>query len=468
MKSPVLIVEDNDDLREEIVNLLIGESISCFAVSNGMDALSYITQNDCSLILSDVNMPSMSGLDLLVHAKKLFPHIPFLLLTAYSSVEKAVIAIKLGAANYLTKPFDSQSLIDQVRKYQIDHAFSEQSSVIAADPESIKMFNLARKIANSSSSVFILGESGTGKEVLAKFIHENSPRKNKPFVAINCAAIPENMIESTLFGFEKGAFTGAYAASSGKFEQANEGTILLDEISEMPLNLQVKLLRVLQEKEVERIGGKKMISLDVRVLATSNRNLAEEVKAGRFREELYYRLNVFSLKWKPLRERKKDILPMAEALLIKHAKLSEKNIPRLSSEVTMLLNQYSWPGNIRELENVMQRLLVLSEGKEYATADDLCFDILETPILSGLNDENDWLLDQDELDVDCDENDHESEEDGHALSHDVKKHEFELINKTLADVRGSRKQAAIKLGISPRTLRYKLARMRQSGFELSA
>ena len=467
MKSPVLIVEDNDDLREEIYHLLISESIECVAVSNGMDALSYVTQNEVSLILSDVNMSPMNGLELLVHVKRLFQPIPFLLLTAFSSVEKAVAAMKLGAVDYLTKPLNSKELIEKIKTYQVDDLSIENKDVIASDGESIKMFNLAKKIASSHSSILILGESGTGKEVLARFIHENSNRKNKPFIAINCAAIPENMIESTLFGFEKGAFTGAYAASAGKFEQANEGTLLLDEISEMPLNLQAKLLRVLQEKEVERIGGKKIIQLDVRVLATSNRNLIEEVKCGRFREDLYYRLNVFSLTWKPLRERKKDILPIAEALLIKHAKSSSKSVPILSDEVKLALQGHLWPGNIRELENVMQRLLILSEGKPVAQPEDLCFDLINH------NDSNkktalDFFDDEIDDDIEHESKPLEEDESHYSLNFDLQKHEFELISKTLNEVNGSRKNAAIKLGISPRTLRYKLAKMREYGLLVEA
>ncbi|WP_269570327.1 sigma-54 interaction domain-containing protein [Legionella tunisiensis] len=291
-------------------------------------------------------------------------------------------------------------------------------------------------MAQSDVGVMISGESGTGKEVLAHFIHDHSPRKQHPFIAINCAAIPEQMLEATLFGYEKGAFTGAYKSTPGKFEQAQGGTLLLDEVSEMNLGLQAKLLRVLQEKEVERIGANKLINLDVRVLATSNRKLLDEVKAGRFREDLYYRLNVFPLHWLPLRERICDIIPLANYLIRRHCQNNQPLIPSLSDEAKQALLEYSWPGNARELDNVVQRALVLqTQG------------IIEVPHLQ---------LPMQGVDV--------PRLVKKADSKNLQNHEFELIEQTLKEYDGNRQKVAAVLGVSERTLRYKLAKMREEGY----
>lgn len=282
----------------------------------------------------------------------------------------------------------------------------------------------------------ISGESGTGKEVLAHFIHDHSPRKQHPFVAINCAAIPEQMLEATLFGYEKGSFTGAYKATAGKFEQAQGGTLLLDEVSELSLSLQAKLLRVIQEKEVERIGANKLISLDVRVLATSNRKLLEEVKLGRFREDLYYRLNIFPLHWLPLRERIYDILPLANYLIRRHCKGSFPVVPALSEEANQALLTYLWPGNARELDNVVQRALVLQ------TQGIIEPEHLQLPDLIGMEPVVPVSLELKNL----------------------QNHEFDMIEQTLKTYHGNRQQVADILGVSERTLRYKLAKMREEGY----
>jgi two-component system response regulator FlrC len=287
----------------------------------------------------------------------------------------------------------------------------------------------------------ISGESGTGKEVLAHFIHDHSPRHNHPFIAINCAAIPEQMLEATLFGYEKGAFTGAYKTTPGKFEQAQGGTILLDEVSEMTLNLQAKLLRVLQEKEVERIGSNKLINLDVRVLATSNRQLLDEVKAGRFREDLFYRLNVFPLHWLPLRERAYDIIPLANYLIRRHCQQGQQ-MPLLSEEAKKVLFEYSWPGNSRELDNVIQRALVLQSTGTIEVPD------LQLPSLT---------LEEAPIEI---------EEVGSANSKSLQNHEFDLIEKTLRAHGGNRQRVAAILAVSERTLRYKLAKMREEGYQV--
>jgi len=306
---------------------------------------------------------------------------------------------------------------------------------VAADVRTLELKELARRVAATDVTVMINGPSGTGKEVLARFIHAQSPRAGGPFVAINCAAIPDALLEATLFGYEKGAFTGAQRSAAGKFEQAQGGTLLLDEISELDLGLQAKLLRVLQERELERVGSHETIELNVRVLATSNRNLREEVAASRFREDLFYRLNVFPLTLLPLRERPRDILPLAQALLQRRVAPAEP-VPALAPEASDRLQQQPWPGNVRELDNVMQRALVLRHGAMIQAAD-LRFE--DPPA------------------------DQRAAVPSHGLSADLRTVEGQRILEALRSANGSRLSAAESLGISPRTLRYKLARLREAG-----
>jgi two-component system, response regulator FlrC len=311
------------------------------------------------------------------------------------------------------------------------------TDLIATAEVSRRLADLARRVAASDCTVLIAGESGTGKEVLARFIHRNSPRADRAFVAVNCAAIPENMLEAILFGYERGAFTGAHAAHPGKFEQAQGGTLLLDEVTEMPLSLQAKLLRVLQEREVERLGGRVPVSLDVRVLATTNRNLRGEVTAGRFREDLYYRLNVFPLTTAPLRERRDDVLPLAMHVLNARCRPGER-IPALSAEAAHVLLTHSWPGNVRELDNVMQRAVILANGPVIQAAHvhiEASTPSLADPVPA-------------------------------ALSESVSATERDLILQALRSDNGNRQAMAKRLGISPRTLRYKLAKLREAGVEV--
>ena len=319
-------------------------------------------------------------------------------------------------------------------------------TLIAEDRRSVELVTLARRVAASEVTVMITGESGTGKEVLARFIHRNSSRRDAPFVAINCAAIPENMLEAVLFGYEKGAFTGAYQSHHGKFEQAQGGTLLLDEISEMDLGLQAKLLRVLQEKEVERLGGRGPITLNVRVLAATNRKLQDAVASGKFRQDLYYRINVFPLNIPALRDRPGDILPLACQLLRRYQPGLAQS--ELSVGAQLRLQAWHWPGNVRELENVMQRALILSSGRCIGT-EDICIDeadmVLSPAAAAGCADAP-------------------AEK---ALQQDLKAKEQELIVRALEAGKGSRKDAAARLGISPRTLRYKIARLREAGLDVS-
>ncbi|MBF8673900.1 sigma-54-dependent Fis family transcriptional regulator [Pseudomonas fulva] len=447
MTVNVLLVEDDRVLREALADTLDLGGFAYKAVDSAEQALKVVHEEPFNLVISDVNMPGMDGHQLLAQLRRQQPQLPVLLMTAHGAVERAVEAIRQGAVDYLVKPFEPKALLNLVQRHAAGRVTDEEGPV-AREPSSRQLLELAARVARSGSTVLISGESGTGKEVLARYIHQQSPRASQPFVAINCAAIPDNMLEATLFGHEKGAFTGAIAAQPGKFEQANGGTLLLDEISEMPLALQAKLLRVLQEREVERVGARKPIALDIRVVATTNRDLAGEVAAGRFREDLFYRLSVFPLAWRPLRERPGDIVQLAERLLARHVAKMQHAPVRLSADAQACLQAWSWPGNVRELDNALQRALILQQGGVIEAAD-FCLDGAiplsgGTVPLSG-------------------QREHSAEQ-----GDDKRRHEYQQIIDTLRAERGRRKEAAERLGISPRTLRYKLAQMRDAGFDVEA
>ena len=452
--STILVVEDDQALAEALQDTLVTAGYNVVMAENGRMALSQLESSAVDLIVSDINMPQMSGDVLLKRVKTLHPDIPVMLMTAYGTIEQAVDAMRDGAVDYMVKPFEAEVLINMVSRYV--GKSGDDTDMIAVDSESMELAVIAKRVAGSEATIMITGESGTGKEVLAHFIHKNSSRTEHPFVAINCAAIPENMLEATLFGYEKGAYTGAYKASPGKFEQAQGGTILLDEISEMDIGLQAKLLRVLQEKEVERLGGNKIIELDVRVLATSNRDMLEVVADGKFREDLYYRLNVFPLHMLPLSERADDIVPLTKRLLEKHAVSAHRAIPELSEAAAQKLIGYSWPGNVRELDNVIQRALILQSGEEILVAD-IHFEAARRakPALVTVKNE---VVSQSSVAADA-----ESDSNMDSLNGDLKQREWNLILGAIKNAKGSRKMTAEKLGISERTLRYKLARMRDAG-----
>lgn len=360
-QSRILVVDDDSQLREAIVDTLMLTGYDCLEASSGENALYQLSKRSVDMVIADIQMDGMDGHTLLRNIRDKYPQLPVLLMTAYANIDGAVRAMREGAIDYLAKPFAPEVLLNQVSRYVPVRKVTKREP-IWADPSTGELLQLAAKVAASDATVMITGPSGSGKEVLSRYVHDQSPRAAGPFVAINCAAIPDTMLESTLFGYEKGAFTGAVQACPGKFEQAQGGTILLDEITEMDLNLQAKLLRVLQEKEVERLGGRKMIDLDVRVIATSNRDLKQAVAEHKFREDLYYRLNVFPLRWKPLKDRILDVAPLARYFLQRHATENSKAIPELTPQALTALNAYSWPGNVRELENVMQRALILCDG----------------------------------------------------------------------------------------------------------
>lgn len=439
MKSlPILVVEDDEDLREAVCATMKLAGYEALAAANGHDAMTLLQQTRVGMVVSDVQMKPVDGFTLLKKIKAFDAELPVLLMTAYGDVEKAVAAMQTGACDYLLKPFDPDNLLAHVQRHALSQP-EQDDKVVAKDPRTRALLSLAKRVAQSPATVMLTGESGCGKEVIARFIHQHSARSAKPFVAINCAAIPENLLEATLFGYEKGAFTGAAQAQPGKFEQAQGGTLLLDEVSEMPLELQAKLLRVLQEREVERVGGHKAIKLDIRVLATSNRDMMATVKSGRFREDLYYRLNVFPIEIPPLRERPLDIEPLAQRALAEAAAGSDHAARAMTKAAIDKLMRYSWPGNVRELENVMQRTLILA-------ADD--------------------LIDAEHIHLPHADPNRQADETNEAAaepsSEDIKTLERKHILETLAAVNGSRKLAVKKLGISERTLRYKLQQYRMT------
>ncbi len=436
----VLVVEDDADLREAICDTLQLNEISFHEVENGRAAEQFLASNSASLVLIDVQMSPGNGYELLSSIRNNQIDVPVILMTAYGSIPQAVDAIQAGAVDYLVKPFEVSSLVSTVRK-QIQDPVSADQDLVAVDMASQETLILARRVAKTDASILFTGESGVGKEIYSRFIHQNSARAKQPFVAINCAAIPENMLEAVLFGYEKGAFTGAHKATTGKFEQAQGGTLLLDEITEMDLGLQAKILRVLQEREVERLGSSQVIELDVRIIATTNRDLHHEVREKRFREDLFYRLNVFPISIPALRERPDDIVPVARKILAQYSRAAGESI-QLSDAACDTLCRHSWPGNVRELDNVIQRALILKQGREILPQDIM----LET----GIEQQSlDPLL-----------------EDNGKLHSDLRDRETEVILETLRNFRGSRKKTAEKLGISPRTLRYKLAKLRDAGAAL--
>ena len=437
---PILVVEDDPDLREALSDTLALSRYRVLTAIDGEDAIELLGQHAVGLVITDVQMPRMNGISLLHEIKARWPHVPVLLMTAYGVISQAVEAMREGASNYMVKPFDVADLLTQVARYMLPASCGEDGDAVLEDPQSSELFSLAARVAGTPATVMISGESGTGKEVLARFIHRHSPRAEQPFVAINCAAIPDNLLEATMFGYEKGAFTGATQAQAGKFEQAQGGTLLLDEISEMPLALQAKLLRVLQEREVERVGGHKAIPLDVRIIATTNRDMQVEVGKGGFREDLYYRLNVFPLQIKPLRERVQDILPLARRFLNDMASAMGRGGLKLDAGAERALQEYDWPGNVREMENVIQRAVILAPA-EIVKPEHLHLPARQTPSeMPGVN--------------------RNSEEEPEA--HDLKSLEKAHIMSTLASVSGSRKLAAQKLGMSERTLRHKLQQYREA------
>ncbi|MDR2924414.1 MAG: sigma-54 dependent transcriptional regulator [Azoarcus sp.] len=481
----ILIVEDDDALRDAVCLTLEMAGHGVSGVDGGPAALAELGRAHFNLVVSDLRMQPMDGLELLGEIRRRHPQLPVLLMTAYGDVDKAVAAMRGGACDFLMKPFEPETLLECVRRYAC--APPDADEAIAEDARSRQLLALAARVAESEATVLLTGESGVGKEVIARYIHHRSPRSAAPFVAINCAAIPESLLEATLFGYEKGAFTGAQSGQPGKFEQAQGGTILLDEISEMPLGLQAKLLRVLQEREVERVGGKKPVPLDIRVLATSNRDMEQEIARGRFREDLYYRLNVFPLLIPSLRERPDDIVPLARHFLAGHAQRAARQA-WFSPEAEALLRHYTWPGNVRELENAAQRALILTPGDTVSAktvriclpnwqggADEMgagrnaVEDVAaSTESAAGFVPERQGGAVQSAARFAEAANFAAVTASAPPASHpaNMRDLEREHILATLREMGGSRRKTVEKLGISERTLRYKLQQYREEGYEV--
>lgn len=447
--AKILVVEDDPALQEALVDILTLNELEVTAVSSAEEALVAL-DDDIAMVFSDIRMDGMDGYNLMKRIRALKPYLPIVLMTAYGTIEQAVDAMKSGAVDYMVKPFEADILVQKARAY-FNRDASLEDDFVVTDPASVQIKNMANRVAKSNANVMITGESGTGKEVLARYIHQQSERKDQAFVAINCAAIPDNMLEAVLFGYEKGAFTGALKAMPGKFEQANKGTIFLDEVGEMRVDLQAKLLRVLQEREVERIGSLQTLALDIRVISASNVNMKQAISDGGFREDLFYRLNVFPLHLPALRDRPKDIHNIANKLLLRHGD-SRCMRPQLSEQAMSRLVAHDWPGNIRELDNVIQRALVMVGGDKIEASNIIFDDGLQ------VTDNNESKLSpklEEAVSNDLDNS-----------RLDLKVRETELILSVLKKNNGHRQKTAEDLNLSPRTLRYKLAKLKEQGVDV--
>lgn len=440
-RKKILVVEDDPHMQEGLRMSIERWGHQVEVAADVPIAVRKLSLRPYDLIVTDLRMPNGSGLEVIKEAKRVSPHTPVIVITAYGTVEKAVEAMKVGAVDFIQKPFSMEDLRETLERCframgGPGCALEEGTGkgILSKDPSFLLILQRARAIANTKVPVLIQGESGTGKELLARFIHSQSPRCTKPLVAVNCAAIPENLLESELFGHEKGAFTGAVARKIGKFEQAHGGTLLLDEIGEMPLSLQAKLLRVLQEWEIDRVGGTAPVVVDVRVIATTNADLVESVRKGKFREDLFFRLSVMPFRLPPLRERKGDLELLVDHFLKEACREYGKSIEGLSQEAWEMLRNHSWPGNVRELRNVIQRAVLL------------CSERLISP-------KDVWI-----------ESIHSSLEDFTLPCASIKDVERELILRTLEREGWNRTRASAKLGISIRTLRNKLHEYRKEGF----
>ncbi|WP_321276211.1 sigma-54 dependent transcriptional regulator [Thiomicrorhabdus indica] len=477
--AKILVVEDDPELQEALVDILSINAFEVVSVSSAEQALQAL-DDEIGMVFSDIRMDGMDGYTLMTRIRALKPYLPIVLMTAYGTVEQAVDAMKAGAVDYIVKPFEANVLLEKAKAYFNRDASSEDDFVVA-DSVTQQLKTMAKKVARSDASVYISGESGTGKEVLARYIHNQSTRDKQPFVAINCAAIPETMLEATLFGYEKGAFTGAGKSMPGKFEQAQGGTIFLDEIGEMKVDLQTKLLRVLQEKEVERIGSTKIIKLDVRVLSASNIDMKKSIQEGAFREDLFYRLNVFPMRLPPLRERPRDVAAIAERLIKRHC--SDIRVePFISAPALKKLLEYRWPGNIRELDNVLQRALLMMTGDsiklEHIFFDDQMENQFSVPPEESLHENNGFSNHQKPSESESMQTKNskasqvkeaeftETHLYEEALPMDLKARETQLILQTLRSNDGHRQKTADALNISPRTLRYKLAKLKEQGIDV--
>ncbi|MFQ5543812.1 MAG: sigma-54-dependent transcriptional regulator [Nitrospiria bacterium] len=441
----ILVTDDNRSIRRSLARLFLDKEFEVVEAASGEDALQRFLEEEADLVLTDLQMGGMSGIELLGEIKKHSPHTPVLVITAFGTVESAVDAMREGAFDYILKPFSLTEIEAKVekalaqRRIMVENRYLREminhsvGKIIGESPKMKQVFRLISKVAPNRTPVLIAGETGTGKELVAREIHQNGPRSDRPFIAVNCGAIPENLIEAELFGHEKGSFTGATAQKKGRFEMAEGGTLFLDEIGDMPLHLQVKVLRFIQEKELERVGGTKTIKVDARLIAATHRDLKEEVQADRFREDLYYRIRVIEILLPSLKEREGDISLLSKYFLQKFNQELHKDV-QISSEIAELLSAYQWSGNVRELENVIERAVVLAEG-ETIDMEDL------PPELQSI------ALPEKALDTSL---------SGGGLTARIEAMEREMIRKTMEEENGNQTKAAKSLEIHRSSLQYKL------------
>ncbi|MFP4379667.1 MAG: sigma-54-dependent transcriptional regulator [Candidatus Sumerlaeia bacterium] len=498
MSTRILVVDDEVGMQVALREVLVRLNYEVDTAQDALAALELLEQNSYSMVITDVRMPEMTGMELLDRIRSKWPQMLTLVMTAYGTIEDAVEAMKKGAADYLLKPFSSETIEQTVHRLlasrkEVEKEAGEEDEgdspatngtgvvPIARSHGMQQVLDLSRQVADSMATILIQGESGTGKEVVAHFLHNHSSRKDRPFVAVNCAALPENLLESELFGHEKGAFTGAVLARKGKFELANHGTILLDEISEMPVPLQAKLLRVLQERVIDPIGAQRPIPLDVRVIATTNRNLASYVQEGKFREDLFYRLQVITLMIPALRERREDILPLSEYFVRRHCRVNKRPRKKLSNEMRDYLFQQPWRGNVRELENFLERAVLLCQGDAitpgniYLNKSIPAFGLpagnmaaaektrVPEPENDGATGENQPAQTAETAPSGNGQGKNVICEPGELVT--LEEMERRLIMRTLDQVNGNRTRAADLLGVSVRTIRNKLALYNNSDSE---
>jgi DNA-binding NtrC family response regulator len=452
VRGRIVVADDERAARESLAEILRDDGYEVFTASSGEEALRLVAEESPDVLLTDLRMPGLDGHELLSRVRRAYPETAVVVMTAYGTIRSAVEALREGAEDYLTKPVNveeiehllarilqKKKLLEETRllKARLDDAYRFEN-IIGRSPQMLEIFRLVEQVAPSQASILITGESGTGKELIAQAIHQRSPRRDAPFVKVSCAALPETLLESELFGHERGAFTGALSRRAGRFEIAAGGTVLLDEVGDIPLGMQVKLLRFLQEKQFERLGGNRTLTVDVRVLAATHRDLPTLIREGKFREDLYYRLNVIEIRMPPLRERPEDIPLLVDFFVKKFAAANGKHITGLTEEALAALASYSWPGNVRELEHAIERAVILARTSE--------LDLSLFPTLPA--------------------SEKRPPSTGAAPfvpGATLEEIERVAILRTLESVGGSTSRAAAILGISPRTIQYKLKQYRSEG-----